>query len=111
MEAKAKWKAEAKICAAILQERKTMKIQKTKMLLLSYYKKHEIDALKRKNRTNGMRARRLQMGCNIDERIMEARHVRNLGDASQTHIHGSTKIRQHTRRWNYVEQEVEAKNY
>ena len=35
---KAKWKAEAKICAAILQERKTMKKQKAKTLRLSYYK-------------------------------------------------------------------------
>ena len=29
------------------------------------------------------------MGCNIVERNVESRKVRNLGDTSQTHIHGS----------------------
>ena len=38
MEAKAKWRAEAKICAAIRQERKILK-KKTKTLRLSFYKK------------------------------------------------------------------------
>ena len=51
------------------------------------------------------------MGCNIFERNVETRQVRNLGDTSQTHIDGSRKIRQQTPCWNYVEQEVEAKNY
>ena len=51
------------------------------------------------------------MGCNIIEWNAETRQIRNLGDTSQTHIHGNRKIRQQTRRWNHVEQEVEAKNY
>ena len=72
-------------------------------------KKHEINALKWKNRTNDMRARRLQMGCSIAERDLEACQVRNLGDTSQTRIHGSRKIRQQTRSWNYAEQEVATK--
>ena len=92
MEAKAKWKAEAKICVAILQERKTKK--KTKMLRLSYYK--------------NMRS------MHSSERIEEMgdKTSQNLGDDTpQTHIHGCRKIRQQTRCWNYAEQEVEAKNY
>ena len=64
-----------------------------------------------RNWRNGMRARRLQMGCNIIEWNVETRQIRNLGDTSQTHVHGSKKIRQQTRRWNCAEQEVEAKNY
>ena len=31
------------------------------------------------------------MGCNIDERNVEVGQVRNLGDTSQTYIHGSRK--------------------
>ena len=34
------------------------------------------------------------MGCSITKRDMEACQVRNLGDTSQTHIHGSREIRQ-----------------
>ena len=56
-----------------------------------------------------MRARRLPMECNIIEWNVEARQSRNIGDTSQTHIHGCRKIRQQTRRWYHVEQEVEAK--
>ena len=109
MEAKAKWRAEAKICAAILQGRKTMK---KRCYVYRTTKKYEINALKWKNRRNGMRARRLQMGCNIIEWNVETRQVRNLGDTSQTHIHGSRKIRQQTTVLeSYAEQEVEAKNY
>ena len=58
-----------------------------------------------------MRARRLQMGCNIIEWNVETRQIRNPGDTSQTHFHGCRKIRQQTRRGNYAEQVVEAKNY
>ena len=58
-----------------------------------------------------MRVRRLQVGCNINERNVEASLVRNLGDTPQTHIHGSRNIWQLTRSWNYVEQEVAAKTY
>ena len=32
-----------------------------------------------------------------------------MGDTSQTHLHGSWKIRQQTRVWNYAEQKVEEK--
>ena len=49
------------------------------------------------------------MGCNIDERNVEAKKVRNLGDTPKTHIHGSRKIRQQTRSWHYVEQEEATK--
>ena len=101
MEAKAKWRAKSKICAPILQETKTKKKQNSKMSRLSFYKKIEINAFKWKNRRNGRRARRLQMGCNMIEW--------NLWDTSQTH--GSRKIRQQTWCWNHAEQEVEAKNY
>ena len=51
------------------------------------------------------------MGCNIIERNVEARQVRNLGDTSQTQIHGSRKIGQQTRSWNYVEQVATKKRH
>ena len=51
------------------------------------------------------------MGCNIIERNVETRQVRNLGDTTHKHVHGSRKIGQQTRCWNYAEQEVDAKNY
>ena len=34
-----------------------------------------------------------------------------IWETHHKHIHGSRKIRQQTRCWNYAEQEVEAKNY
>ena len=49
-------------------------------------KKHEIHTLKWKNRGNDMQARRLQVACNINERNVEARQVRNLGDTPKTHM-------------------------
>ena len=83
---------------------------KAKTSRLSCYRKHEINAVKWKNWRNGIRVWSLQMGCNINERNVEARIVRKLGDTSQTHIHGSRKIRQQTRSWYLTEQEVEATN-
>ena len=43
-------------------------------------KEHEINALKWRNRGNGIRARRLQIGCNLAERNVEARQVINFGE-------------------------------
>ena len=46
--------------------------------------KHEVNALKWKNRRNGKRARRLQMGRNFIERNVETWTSWNMGDTSQT---------------------------
>ena len=43
--------------------------------------------------------------------LNETYQVRNLGDTSQTHVHGCRKIRQQTQSWNYAEQEMSTKNH
>ena len=50
------------------------------------------------------------MGCFIIVWNVEAWQRKNMGDTSQTHIHGYRKIWQQTRRWYQTEQEVETKN-
>ena len=73
--------------------------------------KHEINAFTWKNRVNGMRARRVQIGCNITERNVEARQVIKIWRKTKTQIHGCRKIWQQTRSWNYAQQEVASKKY
>ena len=108
---KAKWWAEAQICAAIRQERETMKKLQTTTIHSSGLWRIWDQCTKWTNWRIGLRARRLPMGCNISVWNMEAWQSRKMGDTSQTHIHGCRKIRQQTRRWYLIEQEVEAKNY
>ena len=99
--------------SAVKQQRKTKNMEEQMEITSpsSCYKKQEINALKGKNRGNDMRARRLKMGCrcSLTERDLEACQVRNLGDTSQTHIHGCRKIRQQARSWNSAEQEMAKK--
>ena len=47
--------------------------------------------------------------ANINERNLEARQVRNLGNTPETHLHGSRQIRQQTQSWHSVEQELATK--
>ena len=70
--------------------------------------KYEVNALQWKNRRNGMRARRLQMGRNSHEWNVETWTGWNMGDTSQTHFHGIWNIRRQTRSRNKVERKVEA---
>ena len=73
-------------------------------------KKHEVYALKWKNRRIGNRTRRIQMGCDFIEWNVETWTGWDVGDTPQPHFHGCWKIREQTRSWNHAEQKVEKKN-
>ena len=94
MTAEAKRQAVARICAAILLKKKTRKWKNKR-------KRHHIHRATKNMRSIHSSERIEDMICELEgyrwdvimnERNLEARQVRHLGNTPETHIHGSRKI-------------------
>ena len=101
------WRAEVKNYLNVLLKEKIRTQKKKGSHLHHSSKKHEVYALKWKNRRIGNRTRRLQMGRNSTEWNVETWTGRAMGDTSQPHFHRCWEIREQTRSWNHAEQKVE----